>query len=247
MFFYWGGDRLSYLRYLTLESFCKYNPDWDVYLYVPYKPYKGVSWSTGEQSGEYKGRCYLKDTKKLPIEIVEFNMRELSRTNNMPEVYKSDIIRYWLIYNQGGFWSDMDILYTKPLKIPLTKDVVCRDLVEGHYSIGLIGGKRRSELYYTLVTKALMATGVDYQSYGCLLWEGLNTSSSYNLPIHKIYAIDSTRIPSIYESGVLPNKSIGCHWYAGHPISKEWEDKITPKNYDYDNVLCNCIKVILDD
>jgi hypothetical protein len=30
---YWGGDSMSYLRYLTLASFRKLNPDWKIFLY----------------------------------------------------------------------------------------------------------------------------------------------------------------------------------------------------------------------
>ena len=46
---YWGGSSLPKLRYLTIESFAKYNPDWEVRVYVPATPVEGHSWSTFEQ------------------------------------------------------------------------------------------------------------------------------------------------------------------------------------------------------
>ena len=34
IFFYWGGSDMSWMRYMTLYSFRKMNPDWEVILYV---------------------------------------------------------------------------------------------------------------------------------------------------------------------------------------------------------------------
>ncbi len=46
---YCGGNNLSWLRYMTIISFKKYNPEWTVNLYVPKKPFKGkITWNTKE-------------------------------------------------------------------------------------------------------------------------------------------------------------------------------------------------------
>ena len=32
MYFYWGGSAMSWMRYMTLYSFRKMNPDWEMVL-----------------------------------------------------------------------------------------------------------------------------------------------------------------------------------------------------------------------
>jgi hypothetical protein len=33
--FYWGGGKLLYMRFLSIKSFMKYNPDWVVVFHYP--------------------------------------------------------------------------------------------------------------------------------------------------------------------------------------------------------------------
>ena len=33
--FYWGNEKLSYLRYMSVYSFRKLNPDWKIKIHVP--------------------------------------------------------------------------------------------------------------------------------------------------------------------------------------------------------------------
>ena len=41
---YWGGGKLVYLRYLTIKTFMRLNPDWQIILWYPVAPFKGKSW-----------------------------------------------------------------------------------------------------------------------------------------------------------------------------------------------------------
>ena len=59
MFLYWDGSPMSYLNYLTIESFNEYNPEWKIVVYSPEKKIEHISWSGDEQKIKYTGKCYL--------------------------------------------------------------------------------------------------------------------------------------------------------------------------------------------
>lgn len=246
---YWGAEKLSYLRYLTIISFMKYNPDWEVRLYTPIKLFKGNNtWATGEQIGKYIGKDYMNE---LPIKPIKVDMESIGMSNDIPEVHKSDILRYFLLLSYGGVWSDMDIIYTKPLIISSDiEHIVCKHPTQHYFSIGLIGSIKGSKMFKALLDKAyITATDTDYQVYGNQIWNGLKIiPKTWNIPMNLVYYLDSTMTPKIFEDNVkLPKESIGLHWYAGSPISSKWENRLTPDNYmDYDNTICNTIKQVMD-
>jgi len=245
---YWGGEKLSYLRYLTIISFIKYNPDWEVKLYIPAKLFKGNNtWSTKEQDGIYTGKDYLNE---LPITPIKISMESIGMSDDIPEVHKSDILRYFLLLSYGGVWSDMDILYTKPLVIDDSiNHIVCKHPTHDYYSIGLIGGVKGSGLFKLLLDRSFDIRTKGYQSFGNQIWCNLNlVKGTWNIPMWLVYYLDSTKIPDIFEKNIkLPEESIGLHWYGGHKLAGEWENKVTPNNYEFDTTLGTVLKQILKD
>ena len=132
--FYWGNEKLPYLRYLTIYSFHKYNPDWEIRIYVPNKKYAGRYMDCIKQSFRFSGQDYYPNLRKLPVKIIEIDFdfigidklatdelakRYLSRQ----EVYRSDFLRWHLLSTEGGLWSDMDIIYFKSMtKLEINKE-----------------------------------------------------------------------------------------------------------------------------
>ena len=54
--FYWGNDTLSFLRYLSIYTFSKFNPDWRIQFYYPAQKYHGArTWGTPEHTGRFHG------------------------------------------------------------------------------------------------------------------------------------------------------------------------------------------------
>lgn len=116
LFVYWGGEKLPWLRYMTIESFIKFNPDWEIIFIIPKTLSNILTWD-GKQP-ERNSLCYkdympkiyeLEKENKVKVEIFDFETIGLD--NNYNEVHKSDFLRYYLLYSRGGVWSDMDILY----------------------------------------------------------------------------------------------------------------------------------------
>ena len=113
--FYWGNPTLPYLRYLTIYSFYKFNPDWEIRFYYPKYPYTINTWKSKEQRYKFIGKDYYAELRKLPIKIIEFDMKNIGISNDISEVFKSDYLRWFLLATVGGLWSDMDIIYFKPM------------------------------------------------------------------------------------------------------------------------------------
>ena len=246
MFFYWGGEKLSYLRLLSIHSFHKLNPEWDIKIYVPSSLSKKITWGTKEQSGKYTGEDYL---LKSNYNVIPFDFTAIGISNDTPEVYKSDLLRYYLLYKYGGFFSDTDIIYFKPMEVPEDCDtIVC---YHRHFSIGLVGSCKENIIYGTLLHlgRQDLDSKRNYQAVGTKLFRNLTLPKLielypelkfHNLPMDVVYPVLSDKLEKIFENNknyTFPDESIGLHWFGGSPESRVWENKITPMKFDYDNIL----------
>ena len=92
-YFYWGAEIFPYLRYMSLYSFKKFNPEWEVTLLVPSKLNKTQTWNTHENKCEINTEDYLHRLDECGIDVCEFDMQSIGFSNDLPEVIKSDIIR----------------------------------------------------------------------------------------------------------------------------------------------------------
>jgi hypothetical protein len=226
--FYWGGDFLPYMRYLTIVSFIRYNPDWQVILYIPKTTIKEKSWGSHEQKYSILGKNYLTELKSLPIQITIFDFESIGISNSLSEVHKSDFLRWYLLYTVGGLWSDMDILYFKPIPA-FTFDVGICICPYGH-SIGFLPAKARS-LYYkkVLQTARSFYDKQKYQGAGATVLNRYFKRVSdilisfkdciyHNLSMDIVYAYDAKNIKQIFcsrSASKFTKNSIGIHWYAG--------------------------------
>lgn len=168
---YWGGP-LSYLHYLTIKSFLKYNPDWQFTLYEPSVVFNGEkTWSTLEHSVKYTGKDYRQDLCKLGIKSKIIDFTSIGFSNEVPETFKSDYIRLHQLYHNGGVWIDMDILFINSLNtLSFNKDniygdysnidvVLCcyegnhKDDPETYYPTGLLMSSKNCDFYKMLLDK----------------------------------------------------------------------------------------------
>jgi len=249
--FYFGGREWSFLRYLSVYSFVKLNPKYKTIVHVPMYPYFGKpTWNTQEHSIEFKGKNYDEEVFKLPIELNRVNFKELGIPENIPESFKADYIRLYLLGENGGWFFDTDILFLKPmskLKVPKgTRIVMCKN-ENNRYLIGMQGACKQNDFFYILfqLAKQGKRDPSGYQSIGSAFLKGIDfeTRGAYNFPKELLYEYDDTRIAEIFDCNKnypLGDHAIGIHWYGGHPIAGEWENVVTHKNYkEYDNMICN--------
>jgi len=264
MRFYWGGEKLSFLRYMTFKSFTELNSGWRSILYVPKVLFTGKNpWNTHEQSQRYNGFDYMREIDSLRIEIKEIDMSDIGVDNDIPEVHKSDFFRLHILGEEGGFWSDSDIVYFKPIDNLSINQKINQDrksifCIHGKpcpfHSIGLIGSSINNPCFKYLfdlakeVYKPFM-----YESVGSVMMSRVFPNTEHikkrfpranpiNLPMHDVYLYDSGNIPTLYKEEPkmkeIKEKSIGCHWYGGHPMSTKFENEINEFNFkDKNNIV----------
>jgi len=259
--FYWGNATLPYLRYLTLLSFYRHNPDWEINLYVPEKPYTGACLDT-QSAFKFEGRDYfpnLRGISKIKIrtltdKFIKETCKGLEKDYlSRAEVYKSDFLRWHLLSTVGGLWSDMDIMYFKSMNDMEINKYYNKDIntvISLHpkykHSVGFMLSSPNNPYYAYILKKAKENFHPEhYQSIGVTLLnpefptvESINKRfpgiKAIDIPITTVYAYHALIIPAIYNYkniNYYDKNSIGLHWYAGHHLAKEYINKVTHRNY----------------
>lgn len=248
--FYWGRNKpLSLMRYLTVKSFLKLNPDWRVVIFSPKDPEQEVSWGSVHNKQEIYGKDYWEDLLALGG-VVESDIKPDSLVpNRLGEVHRSDLFRWWLMSRYQGLWCDMDILFIRSMTVLSNWERKCLECDVllcrwGHkeevYPIGFFMAGKGSEgffaeLYRRGVEKANTMMGAfGYESFGFHLLRDL-LKEPFGLKIGFIdedcvYPLRGKDHQLYYkEKGVINFSpcTVGFHWYAGSKFSARLEPLIT--------------------
>lgn len=244
--FYWGGGPLSYLQYLSIESFKKHNPDWQINLFTPkVSNDQSPTWESKEQAQKYTGKDYLHKAKELcQVKVVDFEA--LGVNPNVHEVHKSDLIRWQILYECGGVWSDIDILYIKPLDELLDLlGVLGTDTTVTYDSEGFVIGFFITKPHQ-LIFKDIFATAHNrvnfsggYQHIGAKLMEEMFEGPTHlaryrisanitNLPLSVIYPYSwkSKDLKILFHGSInkIQPNTVGVHWYNGSEEAKIYQN-----------------------
>jgi len=267
--FYWGNEKLSYIRYMSLYSFAKLNPDWRIKLHVPaVLSINEIRWKSNEQKDSLIVKDYFDQLADLNIEIITHDFTD-SIGNNAHEVHKSDFLRWEILYKEGGLWSDIDIIYNNPMSNlkentdsnAVTDTILCPYQDNAH-TVGFMLSSKDNDFFRHIHELAKTCyTPKKYQSIGaCLLNDNFDSKRKIDEQFSKlssmyidekcVYALNVERIPDFYidmntelENIINDSEVIGLHWYAGHPLSQAFESKFDVENLDsYNNILSIAIK-----
>jgi mannosyltransferase OCH1-like enzyme len=163
------------MRYMTLFSFRKYNPTWEMILYISdndnEKNWKGIE---EQDFSNYKGIDYFEKVKELNIEVKKIKLPDeiQNKIKKLSPVHESDIFRYYELYTNGGIYSDMDVLYFRSI------DDLYNSLEEknidtlihqdtGYITIGFLGSGVENKLFSDIFNKAInLISYNNYQSFG---------------------------------------------------------------------------------
>lgn len=268
---YWGGKSLSYLRYLTAYSFAKYNPDWLIKVHTPIKIYEPKTWRTHEHKNFIPaGRDYFGELKELGVSFKEHDFTNYRFINEVSETYKADFLRWKLLSEEGGVWSDFDIIYTKPMNSMNINREENSEVDTGIcvYSnrlsaIGFIFGNAGNE-FWKYVNELCYSRfdPTNYQSIGSNLLNGkfdsiikIKNAFSNLKPIYidpkTVYLLDASVIDQFYTTDALDiledENAIGFHWYAGHSASQQYESSVNEQNYrSYKNTISRIMRGVFE-
>ena len=252
--FFWGGNPMPYLNFLSILSFRKLNPDWKINLYTsPNRDSTRPSWQTGEQSIEYTGRDYFSDAAEIADQVHKIDFpRELNH-----DVHKADFMRIYLMAMKGGVWSDFDILYLESMNslssfiddrlasiiMPFTGTADDHFQQENvwptgvhHLSLGIILAKPNTAFFSQ--ANQIIPHAFNKNSYQCLgIWllhkvlPLLNSSGWRNMPMKCFYPFYYIELEKLFaENHPLPENTLGIHWYGGAEISMRHKN-IIDENY----------------
>lgn len=228
---YWGTGKIPFIRFLTLYSFKKFNPEWDIWFWYPKFPSRVITWDSRELNYLNNFDDYTSEVNKLKVKNIAVDMTEYGIKNEISEVHKSDFIRYWILMQYGGVYSDMDIIYFKSIEnIGVNRarnknkeTFVCIGIY-GH-SNGFFMASQGSLFFKLMFNLAYQINPYIYQSVGPDLCnanfptiEGINkVSPAANIGMEAVYYYTGQNVDRLYgEKDLIFHKdSIGCHWYAG--------------------------------
>lgn len=179
---------MSKLQVFTIETFNRLNPDWTINVYVPSQEYHG----NAIYIPDYSGEDYFPLINNISnVNIIEVNLENYGVKINIHNILRSDIFRYYILYEQGGVWSDFDVIWLKSMShissvktygnVPVNEMgamVTFFNKNKGHHNIGILLSVKEHPFYKTLIDKTITIqnnhTGTDrgfgHQSFGSAMW-----------------------------------------------------------------------------
>ncbi len=261
---YWDGSPLSYLNYLTVLSFNKYNKDWKIIIYVPICKTENISWKTPEQKLKYTGKCYFDKLKEIHnVTLQKICLNKIGFDNNVSEVIKSDYFRYYILKKHGGLWSDFDIIYTGSIEERMNFDADsvifrCKDRHYCYYPIGLLLCIPNTKIFKYILEQCKSNYDKNtYQSIGSLMLRNLfpNVNDVYKIDKSVKVCGEEYYLPWAYnqlnefldkKDNVLPENNVGIHWFNGADKAKQYAIDLDKRlNKDYFEITCFLDKYVI--
>ena len=259
LFLYWDGSPLSYLNYLTVITFNKYNPEWKIIVFKPLIKTEGISWKGAENKILYNKTDHFDKLLNISnITISYVDLTKIGFDNNASEVIKSDYFRYYILEKYGGLWSDFDIIYTDSIeqKMNFKDDSVIfkctgfhdlkRKLHPFHYfPIGLFLTKAKSSLFKFITQQCIkFYDSSQYQSIGATMWNYLfkinedvfNIQNSVSILDNTYYLpFQCNEIDTFLDNLdlILPPTTVGIHWFNGGVRSKQYSIDLDSRLSDF--------------
>lgn len=203
----WIGSTLHAMEHLTIKSFIK-------------RGHTFVLWTYGEVSN-IPNETEIRDANEIIPEDLVFCYTHSNQFGHGKGSYAgfSDLFRYKLLYELGGWWVDMDVTCLKTLHFD--GEYVFRY----HHKNGLVGNimkcppKSDLMLYcYENALEKVTASNTDWMLPLKILKSGI---SKYHLEsyIKDISNYDSW--PDVAKM-LKQNQNTPDHWYAIHWMNEEW-------------------------
>ena len=259
--FYWGGEHMSWLRYLSLYSAVKFNPEFKIILHIDKLENKKL-WKDEAQQDFYtykNSKNYFDKVFKLNLEIKEVDANVFRDIKDSSVIHRSDIYRWKFLSEEGGLYFDTDMLFVKPIS-QLYESVKSCDLVtcffDEYFSIGFLGSSAQNPFFKAMFAYSnFRYHNKSYESCGIPLLQELITGSFksdkdiikkfktiysdckiYSLFKEVFYNFDKN---SLFYSNTDYNleKVIAIHWFAGYKDVQEFNNLLNSENYHEYNCI----------
>jgi hypothetical protein len=217
---------LSYLRYLSIESAAKINPDYTIIYHHGPAIYK--KFATGEHQEYYTGPDYTNNLSYLANVVIK------GKDCDLPTVQASDYMR-WDFLLTGGIWADDDIIFFDKIGkyIPQCATICVYEVPPHGWTIGLMAAAPGSAIIKDIIAARNKISTDRYQGFGAELLSGIGkscdelqrlypTEKVYNFPRKTIFLeIGDSKCQNLYKPDKYDpsvfNDMLGLHWYGGQP------------------------------
>jgi hypothetical protein len=262
-FTYWEGSQLSLLQYYTIYSFCKYNPLYEVIIYTSddiiefdinnlNHPSK-INISKEKQISLFE----LSKIKNVKINHIDILAELNSKIKISCPVKKADMVRIAKLYEHGGIWIDMDILFIKSIPediIKNTKDI-SYFTYGGTIATGFVISSPRNKAITYIYNKCIKMLQVtsdisDYQVFGPNLFRhcAFNNIELFSDCIYLDnnvvypYKWNEPQIFFFTNDDYVKDNTICIHWYNGNEHSRNYingfdNTKINPEKCVFEKYL----------
>ena len=202
------------MHYLTMKTFSKYHPDFNIIIYrsiddiqydssdstivegtVESKPSaKLIMWNTGEHSITYNNLYdinLLKDISNVTFKYIDIS-KEIGYDKPLSPIWKSDIIRIFKLYEHGGFYIDFDTLFINRIDESLLnlRHEVGFNTYTNVINNAFIISKPKSHIIHYILTVILynLKTNIssEYQQFGPTLITKLILKTQYEKDVYFI-------------------------------------------------------------
>lgn len=263
---YWGRNNpLSFLRYMTVVSFSRLNPDWNIIVHYPENACVGITWGSREHRVDMSGADdYFDRLDKIPqCETRLIVLEDIEPENGLAEVMRSDVVGWHILGEHGGWWSDFDILFIRPMLVLPIADSIG---VVGSYqqdssgqkfwSVGFLGsdaGEFAQDFFERVLCNACMQYDPKkYQScgqdaYGPVHEKFDGDKRLLALPPAIVYPVASWEARQLYSRSIprVAQSTIGIHWYGGFEQSQRAELAINETNlHKYSGLLIQWLRQV---
>lgn len=204
----WIGNVLSYIELLTINSFiCN--------------GHKFVLWAYDDIITKLPDEVVLKDANQIIPKENIFSYKYSNQFGHGKGSYAgfSDIFRYKLLYEHGGWWTDMDVCCLKPLNFK--EKYVFRT----HHSLALVGNIMKCPAGSELMKKCYLEASdqVDQFNRDWHLPIDILINNVYSLGLDKyIKNFSNPDSWNIVRKMLKKNINIPENWYVIHWVNEEW-------------------------
>ena len=213
----WIGNRLSALELLTIESFLSNH-------------HQFVLWSYEKILTTLPGQLILKDANQIIPREKIFQYKNRNQFGHGKGSYAgfSDIFRYKLLYEHGGWWVDMDVTCLKPLDFPTPY------VFRSHHDLKVVGNimkcPPKSELMLRCYQKAIAEVDAENRDWNKPI--RILNETLEELGLHQ-YILEISNRDSWNDVRKLAIRKtpIPAHWYVIHWVNEEWRRNKIDKDY----------------
>ena len=249
-YMYWGGSsNMPMLMVFTVISFHRLNPDWEIIIYRTKQTDKDLGKSPYDYSYTGKDYFYLIELMDF-VKIITIDVDELGINKDAHSILGSDIFRTKILFEKGGLYSDMDVIWLKPMSelvnidcIGDPRDFECSvcylNLTSGHHTISNLIAEAGSPFLWSVI-EAQSKVKPPYRDcdFSTFLLNGKYPTldvitSKYPrvlaLKYETFYPYSIFNLEQLWtdnDLSVIDNKNVMCiHWFNGHPLSKAYTNE----------------------